>query len=324
MGEKVWGFLCGRGDLILPQLAPVHVPQEAHKVWIARHRRANRQNMSTALREHPNASANVVQTPAPGGKKILKVATKEKVSVLQVRSEIENGELCSWVKVACVSGEGWLKREHLTSVEGFAPLPVGASFSKDLENLSMEVGQDVRHERHDKPDFLSALRETPGARGKQVQGARAEPREHVTILGFETLAEGGESTAWVKVGTASGAGWLKREHLRHDPPAKRHRGGDVWWCRVEQLGGGNASSDDVLKELKELLIADGLLLKSHAIPEQVCSESVVSDTRHWHIKEACVEGSRPAVAALRAAKLVIKVCGTQAQFSDLQTEKPKH
>eukprot|EP00928_Gymnodinium_smaydae_P022920 TRINITY_DN19107_c0_g1_i1.p1 TRINITY_DN19107_c0_g1~~TRINITY_DN19107_c0_g1_i1.p1 ORF type:complete len:376 (+),score=71.56 TRINITY_DN19107_c0_g1_i1:38-1165(+) len=292
--EKVWGFVLGRGDLVLPQLAPVHVPREAHGVWRARHERTDKAGMSTALRRDPDAQAPQVQVPASGRTpaRPLKVAPKEKVSVLQMHSEILGADLSTWVKVAVAAGEGWLKREHLRDVDGFAPLPVAASLPLKAEELPLEVGREARHERADKPAFLSQLRETPSAKARQVEGVRAEAGEQVTVLGLETVTEGGQQLCWVKVATASGAGWLKRQHLQRDRPAKRQRKGEVWHCRI------NPAAVVDVPELQELLQAYGVVVRRHQAPE------------------AWLEGPRAAIAAIRAGKLLLKVSNALVEFID--------
>merc|ERR1711862_309884 len=97
-----------------------------------------------------------------------------------------------------------LKREHLKDLEGFAPLPLA---TRQIDT-PLQVGQDVRHARADNPKFLSALREGPGRKSRQVQGVKAEAGEHVTILGLEEIVDGTMKSSWAKVSSASGVGWL--------------------------------------------------------------------------------------------------------------------
>mmetsp|Transcript_89301 Transcript_89301/g.251348 ORF Transcript_89301/g.251348 Transcript_89301/m.251348 type:complete len:511 (-) Transcript_89301:57-1589(-) len=317
--KRVWGFLLGRGDLVLPQLSPVGEPQEACGVWRGTHERGDgQQHMSTALRERPDAKSPVVHA----GGKVLKASPQEGLSVLQILTEsCDSGELSTWVRVACTVGEGWLKAEHFKHVEGLAPSAMAALPG----DAPIEVGQEIRHERADRPDFHSALRGAPGSRVPQLPDARVDAHEIVTVLGTQVVVDKAVASTWVNVSGASGVGWLKREHLRHVPPAKKRRRGEVWRCRAEGVRVASASSEDFVACLHRLLASYRLELRREAATQEVPLEHAEGDeadaNRHWVVLEASVEGPRNAVAALRAGKLQFKVAGAAVHFADVGSKE---
>lgn len=73
--------------------------------WRMRHVRGDSANIPTALRERPTATAKPLQA--------VKAEPHEELLV-HVQMEVqEGGRSTTWARVACQTGEGWIKREHL-------------------------------------------------------------------------------------------------------------------------------------------------------------------------------------------------------------------
>jgi len=91
--------------------------------WRMRHVRGDNANIPTALRERPTATAKPLQA--------VRAVAHEEVLV-HVQLEVpEGGRPVTWARVACKSGEGWLKREHLKEV-----LPLGPKVEELPDNAS--------------------------------------------------------------------------------------------------------------------------------------------------------------------------------------------
>lgn len=319
--ERVWGYLFGRGDLVIPQLSPRHSSKEAHRAWRGRHLRSDSAKMSTALRAGPGAQAE----PLKNNGKVMKVGPSEQVSILEMQSELLEGEPTTWVQVACSAGSGWLKRTHLKDVDGFTPIP---AIPGRPESVVLSAGNSVRHERKEGVDMLTALRSGPGLRAAQARGVRVEGKEVASVLEVqEDVEDDGTTNTWVKISCTLGQGWIKREHLRYEPVAKRRRHGDKpekWRCVVDKLGDGS-SAEPLIKELQEVLAVHCLSLVKHQVEESKTSaegaEGAGADIQMlcFSLPDATLEGASIILDAVRHGKVSIKVAGNILKFKDFGT-----
>lgn len=149
------------------------------------HHRCDNAAMPTALRARPNSGAPPLQD--------VRAEPGAELSVLHCQDEVSNGESVTWVRVACATGEGWLKQMHL----------------RELDNLHR-----MMHQRGDNPLLPTALRERPTNTARPLDNVKAEAREHVRVHTRKEVMEGGRRTTWAQVSCALGQGWIKIEHLR--------------------------------------------------------------------------------------------------------------
>lgn len=140
--------------------------------------------MPTALRARPHGGAPPLQD--------VRAEPDEEVRVLHTQAEVCDGGPVMWVRVACETGEGWLKQMHL----------------RESENSHMI------HERGDNPLLPTALRERPTNTARPLDNVKAEAREQVVVHVRREVAEAGRRSTWAKVSCALGKGWIKMEHLR--------------------------------------------------------------------------------------------------------------
>mmetsp|Transcript_6340 Transcript_6340/g.10719 ORF Transcript_6340/g.10719 Transcript_6340/m.10719 type:complete len:566 (-) Transcript_6340:51-1748(-) len=155
------------------------------------HHRCDNAAMPTALRARPHSGAPPLQD--------VRAEPGEIVRVLHTQAEVSDGVPVMWVRVACETGEGWLKQMHL----------------RESENSRM------MHERGDNPLLPTALRERPTNTARPLDNVKAEAREQVVVHVRREVAEAGRQSTWAKVSCALGKGWIKVEHLRELAPTAK-------------------------------------------------------------------------------------------------------
>lgn len=169
--------------------------------------------------------------------------------------------------------------------------------------------------------MLTALRSGPGIRAPQARGVRVEGKEVASVLNTEAM----EDTTWVKISCSTGQGWIKREHLRYEPVAKRRRRGDEadrWRCSVDDLGSGSVVAP-LIREFEEVLAVHCVKLGNHVVGDRKSPSDgaatgdgagVAKDKLTFYLPEVTLEGPGTILDAMRHDKIGIKVAGNLVQF----------